>query len=174
MKCANHNYQHNLYFFLQWNIRYIFSSLIINFLCINTVSLENNGGFIQMATDLALDPSIQNTVNAKKYDGIEIDVLFQDPKNNDKLNTQSQTFNLHLRNDACLRQFSSYRSTFVLDEENQWFTIRLPWSEFAGYGPGSDATAFDESTLRRVGILAIGKEMEVMLAISGIRFYSVL
>jgi hypothetical protein len=28
-----------------------------------SVSLENNGGFVQMATDLALDPSVSRTVD---------------------------------------------------------------------------------------------------------------
>ena len=135
---------------------------------ISKVSLENNGGFIQMATDLALDPSKRNNVDASNYDGIEIDILYKD---NSK---SSQTFNLHLRNQACLRQFSSYRSTFSLENEGEWYTIRLPWSEFEGYGPGSSETSFSETTLRRIGILAIGKEMEVFLAVSGVRFYSVL
>lgn len=35
------------------------------------VSLANNGGFIQMATDL--DPS-HATVDASKFDGVELDV----------------------------------------------------------------------------------------------------
>lgn len=132
------------------------------------VSLENNGGFVQMATDLAVDPGVKNTVDASKYDGIEIDVLFQDE------NKSSQTFNLHLRNPACLRQFSSYRSTFCLENEGEWCTIRIPWSEFVGHGPGSSEIAFQENALRRIGILAIGKEMEVFLAISGVRFFSVI
>lgn len=39
------------------------------------VSLANNGGFIQMATDMALDPSVALTVDASDFDGIELDVL---------------------------------------------------------------------------------------------------
>lgn len=132
------------------------------------VSLENNGGFIQMATDLAIDPSVKFTVDATDYDGIELDVLFRHG------NEESRSFNVHLRNPACLRQFSSYRATFKVENEGKWNTVRMPWSDFIGYGPGSDVTKFDESTLKRIGILAIGEEMDVFLAVSGVRFYSVL
>lgn len=39
------------------------------------VSLENNGGFVQMATNLALHQAESDTVDASSYDGIELDVL---------------------------------------------------------------------------------------------------
>jgi len=134
----------------------------------NKVSLANNGGFVQMATDLAVNPGVKNTVDASNYDGIEIGVLYKD------ISKSPQSFNLHLRNPACSRQFSSYRSTFHLENEGEWYTIRIPWSDFIGHGPGSSETPFEESELRRIGILAIGKEMEVFLAVSDVRFYSVL
>jgi hypothetical protein len=41
------------------------------------VSLANNGGFVQMATDLSLNPNV-SAVDASEYDGIELDVLFQE------------------------------------------------------------------------------------------------
>ena len=50
-------------------------------------------------------------------------------------------------------------------------TIRLPWTSFVGYGPGSDTEPFDASQLRRIGIVAIGKAMEVYLAVSSVKFY---
>ena len=72
-----------------------------------------------------------------------------------------------------MRQFSSYRATFPVSP-NEWQTIRLPWSDFAGYGPGCDTTPFSPAELRRIGIVAIGKAMKVYLAVSGVRFYSVI
>ena len=48
------------------------------------VSLQNNGGFVQMATDLALDPSVSETVDASEYDGIELDVLCRAEANEEK------------------------------------------------------------------------------------------
>jgi hypothetical protein len=41
------------------------------------VSLANNGGFVQMATNLSLHPNV-SAVDASEYDGIELDVLFQE------------------------------------------------------------------------------------------------
>jgi hypothetical protein len=38
------------------------------------VSTANNGGFIQMATDLALDPSVDVYVDAEGFDGVELEV----------------------------------------------------------------------------------------------------
>lgn len=77
---------------------------------------------------------------------------------------------ISLRNPACVRQFSSYRSTFEVGR-NKWETVRLPWSSFVGYGPGSDNIDFDPSELRRIAVVAIGKAMEVYLAVSSVRFY---
>lgn len=51
--------------------------------------------------------------------------------------------------------------------------MRLPWSDFRGKGPGAEGADLDTSTLRRIGLVAIGREMEVNLALSGLKFYSV-
>ena len=37
-----------------------------------------------MATDLALDPSVSETVDASEYDGIELDVLCRAEANEEK------------------------------------------------------------------------------------------
>jgi Complex I intermediate-associated protein 30 (CIA30) len=78
-----------------------------------------------------------------------------------------------LKNDDCLRQFSSYRATFSIPL-GEWRTIRLPWSKFQGKGPGAESKALDATTLRRIGVVAIGREMEVSIGIGGLKFYSVL
>jgi len=127
------------------------------------VSLYNDGGFIQMAASLSKDPAVSLTVDASTFDGVELDVLYRG-------NEDIEKFNVHLRNPACVRQFSSYRSTFEVGN-NKWETVRLPWSSFAGYGPGADQKPFDPSELRRISIVAIGKAMEVYLAVSSVRFY---
>jgi hypothetical protein len=72
-----------------------------------------------------------------------------------------------------MRQFASYRATFRVSSD-EWTTVRLPWSQFAGYGPGASEIPLDITCLRRLGVLAIGKEMDVALAVSGVRFYSVI
>ena len=128
------------------------------------VSLENNGGFVQMATNLAKDPALSATVDASDFDGIEVDVLYDGLE-------QQESFNIHLKNQACLRPFSSYRATFEVPH-GTWTTVRLPWSKFAGHGPGASEKDFDCATLTRLGLVAIGKPMErLVLGMSGFRFY---
>jgi hypothetical protein len=50
-------------------------------------------------------------------------------------------------------------------------TARVPWTDFRGHGPGASDIPFSSNSLTRAGIVAIGKEMEVLLAVSGLRFY---
>ena len=52
------------------------------------VSLENDGGFIQMATDLALDPSEDLFVHAWEYDGVELEVYCEGAEVEEKFNVQ--------------------------------------------------------------------------------------
>lgn len=142
-------------------VREEFQGRVSNILTAN-VRLENDGGFVQMVTDLALDHSVSNTVDASKFDGLEFDVYYVG-------DADRETFNVHLKDSNCVRQFSSYRATFELPQE-QWTTVRLPWSRFEGFGWGAVENVLDHSALRRIGLVAIGKEMDASLALSYIRF----
>ena len=128
------------------------------------VSLENNEGFIQMATDLSLDPS-EAFVNVEKFDGVELEVYCEGSE-------VAEKFNVHLRNPACDRQNSSYRSTFEV-RPGKWATVRLPWDVFKGFGSGPEATPF-VPILRRLGVVSIGEAKEVVLAVGKVGFYSVI
>ncbi len=117
------------------------------------VSLENNGGFIQIALDLAPDGS---SIDARQWAGIEIDVIGDD-----------ESYNLHLRTADVTRPWQSYRQSFVPTPE--WQTVRLPFSEFEAHR--IDAP-LDLSTLRRIGIVAIGRAFHADIAIAGVRFFA--
>jgi hypothetical protein len=52
------------------------------------VSTFNNGGFIQMATDLSKDPAISLTVDASTWDGVELDVYYQGEQEQENFNVQ--------------------------------------------------------------------------------------
>ena len=52
------------------------------------VSLANNGGFIQMATDLALDPSVDVYVDAEGFDGVELEVYCEGVEVEETFNVQ--------------------------------------------------------------------------------------
>lgn len=52
------------------------------------VSTKNNGGFIQMATDLALDPSVDVYVDAEEFDGVEMEIYCESAEVEEKFNVQ--------------------------------------------------------------------------------------
>lgn len=116
------------------------------------VSLENNGGFLQMALDLGDAGAV---VDATGWTGIQLEVLGND-----------QTYNLHLRTTDIQRPWESYRQSFAAPR--QWTTVHLP---FSGFAPHRTERPLRLTGLRRIGLVAIGREFEVDLAISDIRFY---
>jgi hypothetical protein len=154
------------------------------------VSLRNNGGFIQMATNLAHDAKDSRLVDASSFDGIEVDVQYQGEQEEETFNIQyvrsdRSFFRKHsdfltpihgcsyfssLKNVCCPLPYSSYRARFSVPK-GSWMTARVPWTDFRGHGPGASDIPFSSNSLTRAGIVAIGKEMEVLLAVSGLRFY---
>lgn len=117
------------------------------------VSLENNGGFIQMALDLAPDGGV---VDASGSTGLEIDVLGND-----------QDYGVHLRTDAIVRPWQSYRQGFRAGPT--WRTVRLP---FASFVPHRIEVPLDVTKLRRIGLVAIGRPFTADLAVGGVRFFT--
>ncbi len=118
------------------------------------VSLENNGGFMQMALDLTPDGGLRD---ADAFEGIEVDV-----------GGNGEAYSVHLRTDAVTRPWQSWRQNFVAAPA--WQTIRLPFSAFAAHR--IDAP-LDTRRLRRLGIVAIGRAFDAEVAVARISFYSV-
>lgn len=118
-----------------------------------TVRLENNGGFLQIALNLAPDGS---AVDASRWDGIALDVLGDE-----------ETYGLHLRTADIRRPWQSYRHGFTAPT-NAWTTIALPFDAFT---PHRIDAPLDRTRLRRIGIVAIGRAFEPDLAVGGVRFY---
>lgn len=116
------------------------------------VSLERNGGFVQVALDLAEDGG---GVDARPWAGIEIDVL-----------GNGEEYNLHLRTPDVVRPWQSYRAGFVADPV--WRSLRLP---FAAFRPHRIEAPLDLARLRRIGVVAIGRAFTADIAIGGVRFY---
>jgi hypothetical protein len=120
------------------------------------VRLENNGGFIQMALDLARPEAPgSGTLDARNWRGLEIDVY-----------GARQSYGLHLRTTDLDRPWQSYRQEFAVQPE--WQTLRLPFAEFM---PHRTEAPLELSRLRRLGIVAIGRAFLADLALGGIRFY---
>jgi Complex I intermediate-associated protein 30 (CIA30) len=116
------------------------------------VSLENNGGFIQMALDLAPDGGV---VDAGAWAGIELDVIGND-----------EDYGLHLRTDAVERPWQSYRQSFRAGAS--WRTVQLAFADFV---PHRIEVPLDIRRLRRIGLVAIGRAFTADLAVGGVRFY---
>ena len=117
------------------------------------VSLENDGGFIQMATDLSRNGE---PLDATAFAGIEIDVQGND-----------ESYELRIRTTDLTRPWQSYRHTFTASPE--WRTVRIAFEELEAYR--TDAP-FDPARLRRLGIVAIGRVFQADVAVAGLRFYS--
>ena len=117
-----------------------------------TVSLANNGGFLQMAIDLAADGS---SVDASAFSGLALAVC-----------GDGQEYGLHLRTDDVRRPWQSYRARFRAP--GAWTAITLPFDRFT---PHRLEAALDLSRLRRIGLVAIGRPGPVDLALGDLRFY---
>lgn len=117
------------------------------------VSLENNGGFIQIALDLAPDGA---TLDASGFAGIAIDVL-----------GNGEDYGLHLRTSELSRPWQSYRTGFRAGPA--WQEIRCP---FAGFLPHRTEMPLNLRLLRRLGIVAIGRAFAADVAIGGVRLYA--
>ncbi len=117
------------------------------------VTREDNGGFLQMALDLAPWPE---GFDASRYRGIEILVYGND-----------EHYNVHLRTADVRWYDQSYRATFHAAPE--WRRLRLPWSAFKPHGLTAE---LDVQRLRRVGLLGWMREFEVDLALGEIALYA--
>lgn len=116
------------------------------------VSLDNNGGFVQMAFDLAGG----DVFDASGFAGIEMDVC-----------GNGEEYDLRLRTDALPRPWQSFRASFTAPVE--WASVRVP---FAQVVPHKTDAAFDAARLRRIGVLAIGREFHADIAVAAVRFYA--
>jgi hypothetical protein len=118
---------------------------------VGEVSLENNGGFIQMAFDLNEGAAF----DASGWSGIALEVQ-----------GHGTGYELRLRTDDLTRPWQSFRTQIA--PHAQWQTLRLPWSAFEAH---RTEAAFDVAKLRRIGVLAIGSEMKADIAVASIGFY---
>jgi hypothetical protein len=115
------------------------------------VSLEDNGGFIQIALDLAVDGK---AIDASAWGGIELDVFGND-----------EGYNIHLRTEGLTRPWQSYRQSFRADP--RWRTFKFQFQDFTPYRTD---TTLDTRRLRRVGLVAIGRAFSADLSVGGLRY----
>jgi hypothetical protein len=110
------------------------------------VSLENNGGFVQMALDL----SQEGALDASRYAGVWLVVR-----------GNGERYNVHLRTPDTERSWQSYRASFTADAT--WRCVELP---FAWFQPHRLSKPLDTSHLSRLGLVAIGRAFHADLAVA--------
>ena len=116
------------------------------------VSTENNGGFLQITLDLAPEAG---SFDAGGFTGFEIDVL-----------GNHESYGAHLRTTDITRPQQSYRQSFVTTPD--WQTLQLPFVQFM---PHRIDVPLDVRRLRRIGLVAIGREFAADLAVARLAFY---
>jgi hypothetical protein len=115
------------------------------------VSLENNGGFVQIVLDLSPDGG---AVDASGRRDIELDIF-----------GNGEEYGFHTRADALTKPRQSYRQNLTAQAE--WRTVRLPFDRFVPYRTD---VLLDTRRLRRIGVVAIGRAFAPDLALGGLRF----
>lgn len=115
------------------------------------VRLENNGGFVQMALDLAAPGGV---LDASRYAGLRL-----------RVRGNHTPYNLHLRSADMSAVWQSWRASFTAVAE--WQDVRLP---FAAFVPHRTDLPVNPARLTRLGLVAIGREMEADLALSRLEF----
>jgi hypothetical protein len=116
------------------------------------VSLENNGGFVQISLDFR--PS-GGSIDASSWTGIEVDVM-----------GNGEEYGVNLRTTDLTRPWQSYRQTIRANP--RWETVRLPFERFV---PNRTDIPLDIRHLRRLGILGIGRQFFADVSIGGVRFF---
>lgn len=116
-----------------------------------SVSLENNGGFVQAALDLTR----AGQLDGSWYTGVQLEVY-----------GNAESYNVHLRTGDTWLPWQAYRASFRAP--GHWTTVRLPFTDFAPHrvdGP------LDLSRLRRLGVVAIGREFEADVCVGSLALY---
>lgn len=116
------------------------------------VSLENNGGFVQMAANM--DPRLR--ARLPEFAGLSLEVF-----------GTGERYNVHLRTEGMMHPWQSYRSSFIADPA--WRTITLPFDQFEPY---RTERPLDVSRIRRVGLVAIGRRFTADLCVAKASLYA--
>ena len=111
------------------------------------VSLDNNGGFIQIAADLPPPPAGAT--------GIALHLI-----------GNTETYNIHLRTTDLARPWQSYRQAFTAPAE--WTLCHF---EFANFEAHRTDKPLVPKNIRRIGIVAIGRVFDADAAVSSVSYY---
>jgi hypothetical protein len=117
-----------------------------------TVSLEQNGGFVQMAraATASSDPGAPAALDAAGAHGLSLDVC-----------GAPGSYYVHLRTGHTRAPWQHYRAPLTVLPH--WCTVVVPWSAFE---PRGLDTALDVRTLLRIGVVGAGAAFAADVAIA--------
>lgn len=116
------------------------------------VSLDNNGGFVQISLDFRPDGG---AIDATAWRGIELDVL-----------GNGEDYAVNLRTSDLDRPWQSYRHSFTAGA--RWQTVKLLFDNFS---PSRTEIPLNVHRLRRLGIIGIGRAFQADVSVAGVRFF---
>ena len=119
---------------------------------IGRVSLENNGGFIQMGINLADGIGV---FDASNWAGVEIEVR-----------GNGEIYEVRIRTDELARPWESFRAEFRAPDN--WTKVKILFSKLMSH---RTKIQFNPRRLRRIGVLGFGREFEVDISVSAIRLF---
>jgi hypothetical protein len=117
-----------------------------------SVSLENNGGFIQVALSLVKK---NNYFDAGKFKGVRLWVL-----------GNGEIYYVHLLSSQTRRPWQYYGAPFKAT--GNWEKIDIPFENFQ---PENLSEQVDTARLSRIAIVAIKKKFQADIAVAGLEFY---
>jgi Complex I intermediate-associated protein 30 (CIA30) len=109
------------------------------------VSIENNGGFVQIAKPLG-----NPTLDARAFAGLELTVC-----------AKPGTYFVHLRTPECSAPWQYYGAP--LRVTTAWSDVTIPWASFSGV---SLQAPLDVSRLMRIGVVAAQTAFTADLALA--------
>lgn len=118
------------------------------------VSLENNGGFIQIRQMLS---GPFKPFDGSDYQGVRL-----------KVRGRGEGYYIFLRTTATIFPWKFYKAVFQVQEN--WTTVDLPWSSFSE-GDYGTLRPFRPDKLKSLAIVAYGREFQAQIDISEIGFY---
>jgi peptide methionine sulfoxide reductase msrA/msrB len=116
------------------------------------VSLDNNGGFIQVRT--GFNPKDRN-FDTRRFAGIKL-----------KVKGNGQTYAVNLRTSQTRLPWQYYQAVFSTN--GQWQEIKIPFTLFKPY---SLASPLNTRTLKSIAVAAMGREFQADIFVDEIAFY---
>ncbi len=115
------------------------------------VCADHNGGYLQMALDLANDV----VFDASDYDGVVIRVA-----------GNGERYNVHLHTSELWLSAQSYRVEFIPGPD--WRSIYIPFTAFKAHKTYSQ---LNTTRLTRVAIVAIGRDFDANICVNEVALY---